>query len=596
MYDWKLRIKKIKNMRLKRKIMCALIFISVFCILCSGAAGILIFKEIMIENAEKLSNNLVKQIAYNLDERIGEFESTSYRIVNLQGIRELLPKKNQEDDFVEHEDKNTRFADTIIQQPLLYQYSEYAVLKSRYGVMYQFNRSGSKMPEEENLKNKIAVLQEKVSKTQPICWTVLDEKIVFARLIVDNKTFEEKGLLCFFMNPSFFDFIDTEDELLSNKSLIIANAKGDIMQNFDFDIGNEPLKGIVFERDRNYFLKNYRAEYQGAEYQLTSILSGKKQWQVISLIKVSELMKKEPYILMAAGGIAVVSIGFAVFFTWIISKTIMKNITLMEENMIKIEKGDFKSRIRPASYDEIGMLGLQFNYMSTKMESLIDTLAKEKFAKQEAEFKTLQAQINPHFLYNTLGSVKWLANKKNDTEVEQMVDAIIFLMRSAIKKTDTYITVKEEIDYIKKYIYLQKAKYGEAFHIGYEIEPEVLECLILGFILQPLVENAIYHGIDMSTGDGRINISAAKKENNLIIRVSDNGVGFSEERLEEILQEEKKYKGFNSIGLKIVMERLSIYYKESYHFDIYSKEGMGTDIVISLPETVKERGEVHEQV
>ena len=118
-----LMMKQLKNMKLKRKIMISLIFVSVFAILCSGIAGIIIFKEIMVENAEKLSNNLVKQIAYNLDERIGEFESTSYRIVNFQSTKELLSQKNIEDDSVEYVEKNTNFADTIIQQPSLYQYS-----------------------------------------------------------------------------------------------------------------------------------------------------------------------------------------------------------------------------------------------------------------------------------------------------------------------------------------------------------------------------------------------------------------------------------------------------------------------------------------
>ncbi|WP_377147080.1 sensor histidine kinase [Robinsoniella peoriensis] len=570
-------------MKLKRKIMISLIFVSVFAILCSGIAGIIIFKEIMVENAEKLSNNLVKQIAYNLDERIGEFESTSYRIVNFQSTKELLSQKNIEDDSVEYVEKNTNFADTIIQQPSLYQYSRAAILESKYGMVYRFSRSGTEVQDMSDAKKKLNDLRGLVTKSSPIAWTVLDGEIVFVRMIVNDKNFEEKGLLCFFMNQTFFDFIDRGDELLSNENLIITNAQSAVLQNYCYDLENQSLQGIVFDEDKDYFLKNYRVSYENEEYQVTSILSSKKQWHVISLIKVRELMKKEEFIFLAAALIALVSIGFAVLFTWIISKTITRNLTLMEENMKKIEKGDFKARVRPVSYDEIGMLGLQFNYMSVQIENLIDNLAKEKFAKEEAEFNALQAQINPHFLYNTLGSVKWLAHKKNDPEVEKMVDSVISLMRFAIKKTDAFITVEEEVNYIHQYIFLQKAKYGDAFQVVYEVDPLAKEFKMLGFILQPLVENSIYHGIDMSTGEGEIRIKVSAEDHSLVLRIEDNGVGFSEERLDEILHKEKKYKGFNSIGIKIVMERLSAYYKNAYDFRITSEEGEGTKIEIRLP-------------
>lgn len=578
-----LKIKQLKNMKLKKKIMISLIFVSVFGILCSGIAGIIIFKEIMVGNAEKLSSNLVKQIAYNLDERIAEFESTSYRIVNFQSTKELLSQKNLEDDSVEYEEKNTNFADTIIQQPSLYQYSRAAILESKYGMVYQFTRSGTEVQDVAESKEKLNDLRGLVKKSSPIAWTVLDGEIVFVRLIVNDRNFEENGLLCFFMNQSFFDFIDRGDELLSNENLIITNSQAEVLQNYCYDLENEPLKGVVFDKDQDYFLKNYRVHYEKEEYQVTSILSSKKQWHVVSLIKVRELMKKEELMFLAAALIALVSIGFAVLFTWIISKTITRNLTLMEENMKRIEKGDFKARVRPVSYDEIGMLGLQFNYMSVQIENLIDNLAKEKFAKEEAEFKALQAQINPHFLYNTLGSVKWLSHKKQDVEVESMVDSVISLMKFAIKKTDAFITVEEEVNYIQQYIFLQKAKYGDAFQVVYEVDPLAKELKVLGFILQPLVENSIYHGIDMSTGDGKITIKILSTEQVIVLKIEDNGVGFSKERLDEILHQEKKYKGFNSIGIKIVMERLAAYYKNEFEFHITSEEGKGTKIEIRLP-------------
>lgn len=577
------KMQRLKSLKIKKKFMIAFLFISLFSIVSVSSVSILISRNIIIENSENLANNLIKQIAVNIDERVKGFESTSYRILKTADITQLLNVRLDDKDNIEYYKQNTNFADIIIQQPALYSHTKMVFLKNSFADTYKYFNYGIMEISNSLVDEKIKKAKKKVNKTKPISWTVIDDEVVFVRLILDEKTYKEQGVLCFFMKPSFFQFIDNNKNILSNENIIITNSGRDILQNYKFDLKDQTIRKLIYDGRDNYLLKNHRILYKDQSYLVTSVISSQKNWKILSFISVKELMKNEKYIVIWAILIALISFLIAAIFTFFISKLITKNITIVEESMKKIEKGDFSTRIKPASYDEIGMLGLQFNYMTIQMKELIDTLAKEKTAKQRAEFQTLQAQINPHFLYNTLGSVKWLANRKEEKEIEEMMDTIISLMKASIKKTSEFVQVQEEILYVKNYIKLQKIRYGDLFHVNFNVEEETNNCLVLGFLLQPLVENAIFHGIDLSKTDGVITIGCKKERNNLVLHVEDNGTGITKERIEQIMHEEKQYKGFNSIGIKIVNDRLKLYYGERVSFQIKSKVGKGTVIKIILP-------------
>lgn len=320
-------------------------------------------------------------------------------------------------------------------------------------------------------------------------------------------------------------------------------------------------------------------------FSVTAIRTPLNGWTLISYFRHSEILKGIRTIVRAINWIILAVTAAVLAVTALISHTITRNVTIIEEGTKHYEEGDFSYRIRPVSYDEVGLLGLQLNYMALRLDELIRTLRLREEEKKRLEIETLQAQINPHFLYNTLGSLKWAAFRNGQKELAASLDALIQLLRFTIKKADGMVTVEEELSYIKNYIAIEHMRYGEGFLVEYEVDEAVRNTEIPGFILQPLVENSIIHGLDQTRPDGRIVIRARQENSFLMIEVEDNGLGIPAEKLEHILEPETEHKsrGLNSIGMKIVDRRLSEIYGEKYHTDIQSEEGKGTRIRLNIP-------------
>ena len=219
--------------------------------------------------------------------------------------------------------------------------------------------------------------------------------------------------------------------------------------------------------------------------------------------------------------------------------------------------------------------------MVVKLKGLINGMLKEQKKKTDMEFEILQAQINPHFLYNTLDSIRWLAVIQNVENISEMSSALINLLKYNISKKGTIVSLKEEIDGIKNYETIQKYRYGDTFCIEYNIQEETLDCKIIKFILQPLVENAIFHGINVSDSDAKIKITSEIQNNDLVIKVIDNGVGMNVLNRDD--NSIKKKKMHTGIGLNNIEERIKLYFGEKYGIEIFSKIDVGTTVKITLP-------------
>jgi two-component system sensor histidine kinase YesM len=576
--------KSINTIKIKHKVMLSLIFVSILGIFSVSIVNLIISSGIIIGNSENLADNLIHQISYNIDERINQFENISYNLSENDKIKNLLYEQNKYDYNIEYRKKNSDLSDAINQTTMLYNYTKYAFVKSSSGITYTYYQAAIDQLNLEQTDKKVELALKKIDKLNPKGWMIIEGDIVFARLMIDKGTLQIKGTMYFCMKPSFLDFINDNKGIISNNNLIVINDQQEVMLNRGYDFKNKALEQIILSNTYNYTIRNYYTSYENSKCLIVDVVTKQKSWRVLTVIDLSKLFAKRQLILLFVVIIAVFTIAISIGITYFIVKGIMKNITIIEKGMKSVEEGNFKTRIKPVGEDEIGILGFKFNNLIKEMEDLIDDVAKEKIAKQEAEFRTLQAQVNPHFLYNTLGSIKWYANMKKQSTIEHMLDSIILLLRSSIKKANSYQTVNEQLELIKSYIDLQKMRYGEeAFKVIYSIEPEIERCFILGFILQPLIENALYHGIDMSNNIGTLWIRAFQREKNLVLQVEDNGCGFSEERLREVMTAESEYKGFNSIGIKIVNDRLKVYYDKNYKFEINSELGKGTLIEIELP-------------
>jgi two-component system sensor histidine kinase YesM len=243
--------------------------------------------------------------------------------------------------------------------------------------------------------------------------------------------------------------------------------------------------------------------------------------------------------------------------------------------------------------NEIAELGMSFNIMIGKIKELLDSKIKEQENLKKAEFRTLQAQINPHFLYNTLDTIIWMAEAKKNDQVIEIVRALSNFFRISLSKGKDWITIREEIERTRSYLTIQKMRYRDILDYKIEVDPTVLDGTILKLILQPLVENAIYHGIKNKRGGGMVTVRAYRKDNKVFLEVEDDGIGFTRYKLDKVqhrfngdtdeLKVEELDVEEQGFGLENVNQRIKLYYGKEYGLSIESQYQVGTQVTLAIP-------------
>lgn len=268
----------------------------------------------------------------------------------------------------------------------------------------------------------------------------------------------------------------------------------------------------------------------------------------------------------------------------VFSKLIVRPLELLVQNMDQIENGNISVSIAYHSTDEIGHLIQRFVHMVHRLQHLIDEVLKSKIKQQEYEMKALQAQINPHFLYNSLSLINGKAIMAEQGEISQMAQLLSTFYRTTLNKGKNTLTVQNELENIRSYISIQLIMHSNSFLVTYDIDPKVLKYTMINLLLQPLVENAIMHGIDHkeTPGCGELIISCRSKEEILIFEISDNGPGIPESKLESILTTSSF-----GYGIQNVHHRIQLFYGEQYGLEYRSNLNTGTTVSVSIPLDVK---------
>ena len=251
--------------------------------------------------------------------------------------------------------------------------------------------------------------------------------------------------------------------------------------------------------------------------------------------------------------------------------------------MREVSNGDLETRIEIASGDEIEVLAGEFNRMLEKIETLIQQLLDQEQKKKDAELEALQYQITPHFMYNTLNAIKCAALIHGERELGGVLDDFIELLQACVSKKGAFLTVAEDIHILERYIRLQEFRFDGQFSIQYKIEPAARDCLVPRLVLQPLVENALFHGLDRKRQDGRLVIRAVTEDGRLYLCVQDNGRGMTAEQIDQLLHSEvRKTRGLTAVGVPNVRDRLALYYGDRAGLQ-YESGGTGTTAIIYLP-------------
>lgn len=252
--------------------------------------------------------------------------------------------------------------------------------------------------------------------------------------------------------------------------------------------------------------------------------------------------------------------------------------------MKEVEKGNLDIKCKINRNDELGILSKGFNSMVAQINNLINTLISEQEQKRLAEIKILQHQINPHFLYHTLNSIRWMSKIYKAKNIDVMVTSLIKLLKSTISNNDEYITINSEIELLQCYFEIQKFRFLDKFETQFIIDDEIKDCRIIKLLLQPIVENSLFHGIECMKQKGRIVISGSKVGEDIILIIDDNGVGMDEKMSELILEaNHSTNQDSKGIGLKNVNDRIKLHFGEKYGLKIQSKQKVGTRVEVKIP-------------
>ncbi len=333
----------------------------------------------------------------------------------------------------------------------------------------------------------------------------------------------------------------------------------------------------------------------GEEVYLNIATSELYQWRVVSITPKDELFREIYNIRDVTVLLCILLIMLSLSISTIIATGITKPVLMLKNSMKLVEQGNLHVT-SSVSGGEIGELSAGFNRMITEMRNLIKKIYEKETEKRNAEILALQSQISPHFLYNTLNTIKWMAKIQGSSGIVNALGSLIELLTFASKTKDNLISIREELEQLNYYLDIMNLRFFDKFQVEYQIDQEVLSCMTLKFLLQPIVENAIIHGFEDLSDHGTIVISIAKKDNRIIYDVTDNGKGMDPETIRKVLYSEEysSKKKFSKIGLYNVNKRIKLEFGETYGVEIMAEAQKYSRVHVEIPviiETGEEQNE-----
>ena len=413
---------------------------------------------------------------------------------------------------------------------------------------------------------------------------LIDEYRWVVSLSVEIKSLENNEPLGILLVDLNFNVIEElcEEKLLGNRSyMFIVDSNAEIVyhpqiQLIYSELKTELIDEVINTNNTSFVINN------GIDSRIYTVKTNVELgWKICGVTYINELITNKNIIQFYFSLIGIIFILLVIIISILISKKISKPIKVLQGSMKEVQNGNFKINIKVKSSNEIGELEKDFSIMIKKIKELITQNAEKQKLIRESELKALQAQINPHFLYNTLETIICMA--KSEKDVIRITAALAKLLRIGISKGKELITIEEEVEHVRSYLIIQKTRYMDKFDFAINIEPDILKLRIIKIILQPIIENAIYHGIKKKKTSGHIKINGSLNGKNIVLQVIDDGIGMTKERINEVFKNDCSKFPNSGIGISNVNQRLKLYFGDKYGLSCTSKEKEGTKIDIIIP-------------
>ncbi|BBI31958.1 sensor histidine kinase [Cohnella abietis] len=415
--------------------------------------------------------------------------------------------------------------------------------------------------------------------------------LTMVRDIIDLTTYQPIGFVAVETDLSTVEaYFKHLDQITGGKTIIVDEQNSVIFDSAYENISSNWRDKESIEKSPNAS-GNFHIEKNGEQYYSIYLSSQKLGWKVYVYVKTKELFSKANKIrnstMIVTSVILLVTLLSSILISWAFTKPLRVLTGLMK----KVQEGDFMVSFPVRFLDEVGILGVNFNRMIKKIVELINDVQVASFRKQEAEMEALQAQINPHFIYNTLETLRMKALINEDREVSEMALFLGKLLRYSIIKSGEIVTVKQELEHLTNYIKLQNYRFKNRYHLTIAIDPELEKYAMIKLVFQPIVENAIFHGLEKRSGQGTITISSKMEGEYYYVLFEDDGVGISPEQVKKLnsriqlgnVAPNDKGDTGNGIGLHNVNERIKLHYGTKYGLTIESELDKGVIVFLKLP-------------
>lgn len=438
-----------------------------------------------------------------------------------------------------------------------------------------------KTEEKEFISLGIPVSEEKTGR---ILGCVMVEIGVFD-ILHTAETQEEQGNLYLFYPDTNIKIIDGQVELYDNDRVTLIQKDG--------IAGHEQVEAEQPEiLETAKFLTYWKKDFQEKGFgQVARFVTAYQQLNANDWILAYSMPKVEYYrllisVLIVSVLVTVILILIAYSVSCRVSGSITRPILSLKEDVEKVQEGNFEIVVSCESEDEIGELAQQFNEMVTEIRNLMDRIQTEHERQRHYELLLLQAQINPHFLYNTLDSLMWLIRMENHADAEKMLEALTRFFKTGLNKGREIVSVKQEISNVESYLTIQLMRYKKKLSFSIAMDEEIRDFKVPKLILQPLVENAVYHGLKGKEQGGSIAVDCRKRDGVIVLCVSDDGLGMDEEQRKQIQKQlsEGIVEESESYGLTNVNERLKFFFGDSCTMSVESAQNEGTKVWIEIRE------------
>jgi two-component system sensor histidine kinase YesM len=541
----------------------------------------------------RISMNYAKDILQMIELRFTDYVSNlgiiSQDLLYDKGIYSALTRKNGDDPLVNYE-KESEISNTLKKIILSRPEIQSIAIIGTDGRFYYSDDNSTRTGIRELLPYQEVLERARVFRGK-VCWYMDSQdgtvrNIFLARVIYHQDTFEEIGLQVILVRKEFIETV-YQGLTKSMQNILILSAERELIASRDEGVLPDIASFGSLEQE-----KDSRIDRKlDAMVSYTTVKD--TGWKVVTYVPLRELFRdvyalQRIIILLCAVTVVILSL-----FNLAIAMSFVNPINRLVKGMKMVQKDNRVVHIEDDREDEMGFLNKTFNEMSREINHLVTWVYREQITRKDAELKALQSQINPHFLFNTLESINWMARLNNVPEISETVTDLSDLMEASIGRDDRLIPVEEEFRYSEKYIALVKRRFEDKIQFTAQIQEEAAEVKIPRLLIQPLVENAVYHGIEKLRGRGEISLNALIQQENLVITVMDSGPGIDKAELDDLNQklsmgndeyfrtlakQEKK-----SIGIENVNRRIKLFYGDSYGLKIESEQGSYTRVVVSLP-------------